>query len=367
MKALVYHGPGERAWEVVPDPVIVDPTDALVKIDAATICGTDLHILKGDVPEVKPGTILGHEAVGTVLEVGAAVTTIEPGDKVLVSCITSCGRCRFCKEGHYGLCTGGGGWIFGHTIDGLQAELARVPFADTSVYKVPEGLTDEDVLFLADILPTAFEVGVLNGGVQPGDTVAVVGAGPIGLATIMTAKLFTPGHIVAIDLADARLAKALEFGADSTINNGHEDAIGRVMELTGGLGVDVAVEAVGVPETFELCTAIVRPGGRVANVGVHGHSATLHLETLCIRDVTITTGLVDTTTTPQLLKLIQERRLDPTPFATHRFALADTETAYDVFAAAAETKALKVVLTAEPVAALPKRSATPEAEPVAVG
>jgi alcohol dehydrogenase len=366
MNALVYHGPGKRAWEAVPDPVLVDPTDAIVRIDTATICGTDLHILKGDVPEVEPGTILGHEAVGTVVEVGAAVTTIEPGDRVLVSCITSCGRCSFCKEGHYGLCTGGGGWIFGHTIDGLQAEFARVPFADTSVYKVPEGLSDEDVVFLADILPTAYEVGVLNGGVRPGDTVAIVGAGPIGLATIMTARLFTPGRIIAIDIADARLEKALEFGADVTINNGTEDPVARVMELTQGLGVDVAVEAVGVPETFELCTAIVRPGGHVANVGVHGHSATLHLETLWIRDITITTGLVDTTTTPQLLKLIEGRRLDPTSFATHRFALADTEAAYDVFAAAAETHALKVVLTAEPVPVLPEPSELPEQVPAGI-
>jgi alcohol dehydrogenase len=359
MKALVYHGPGERAWETVPDPKILDPTDAIVRIDASTICGTDLHILKGDVPEVTPGTILGHEAVGTVVEVGAAVTTVVPGDRVLVSCITSCGRCQFCKDGRYGLCTGGGGWIFGHTIDGLQAEFARVPFADTSVYKVPEGLTDEDVLFLADILPTAFEVGVMNGGIQPGDTVAVVGAGPIGLATIMTAKLFTPGHIVAIDLADSRLEKALEFGADSTINNNREDAVARIMELTEGMGVDVAVEAVGVPDTFELCTALVRPGGHVANVGVHGHSVTLHLETLWIKGVTITTGLVDTKTTPQLLRLIQERRLDPSLFATHRFSLSDTELAYDTFAAAAETHALKVVLTAEPVPALPAHAEEP--------
>lgn len=356
MYALVYHGPGERAWEEVPDPVIVDPTDAIVRIDVSTICGTDLHILKGDVPEVTPGTILGHEAVGTVVEVSSAVTTIEPGDQVLVSCITSCGRCRFCKEGHYGICTGGGGWIFGHTIDGLQAELARVPFADTSVYKLPEGLTPEDVIFLADILPTAFEVGVLNGGVQPGDTVAVVGAGPIGLAVIMTAKLFTPSRVIAIDLADSRLEKALEFGADVVINNGREDAPEVIRTLTDGLGVDVAVEAVGVPETFELCTAIVRPGGRVANVGVHGHSATLHLETLWIRDITITTGLVDTITTPQLMRLIAERRLDPSPFATHRFALSQTEDAYDVFAAAADTHALKVVLTAEPVQALPQHA-----------
>jgi alcohol dehydrogenase len=348
-----------RAWEEVPDPVIVEPTDAIVRIDVATICGTDLHILKGDVPETTPGTILGHEAVGTVVEVGAAVTTIERGDQVLISCITSCGRCRFCKEGHYGLCTGGGGWIFGHTIDGLQAELARVPFADTSVYKLPEGLTPEDVIFLADILPTAYEVGVLNGGIQPGDTVAVVGAGPIGLATIMTAKLFTPSKIIAIDLADARLEKALEFGADVAVKSS-SDTAAKVLELTNGLGVDVAVEAVGVPETFELCTEIVRPGGRVANVGVHGHPATLHLETLWIRDVTITTGLVDTLTTPQLMRLIEERRLDPAPFATHRFELSQTEEAYDVFAAAAETGALKVVLTAEPVAVLPEHAAIPE-------
>ncbi len=349
MQALVYHGPGEKAWEFVPDPTIIEPTDAIIRIDSSTICGTDLHILKGDVPTVKPGTVLGHEAVGTVVEVGAAVTTIAAGDRVLVSCITSCARCRFCKEGRYGLCTGGGGWIFGHLINGLQAELARVPFADTSVYKVPDGLSDEQVLFLADILPTAYEVGVLNGRVEPGDTVAIVGAGPIGLAAIMTAKLHTPSRIIALDLSDARLEKALEFGADVTINNGNEDAVARVMELTGGLGADVAIEAVGVPETFELCTELIRPGGRVANVGVHGKCATLHLEKLWIRGVMITTGLVDTSTTPTLLKLIEGDRLDPTVFATHHFALADTEEAYDVFGAAAETQALKVVLQAVPV------------------
>jgi alcohol dehydrogenase len=362
MKALVYHGPGQRAWEVVPDPTLIDPTDAIVRIDTSTICGSDLHILKGDVPEVKPGTILGHEAVGTVIEVGAAVTTVEAGDRVLVSCITSCGRCRFCKEGHYGQCTGGGGWIFGHTIDGLQAELARVPFADTSVYKVPEGLSDEQVLFLADILPTAYEVGVLNGRVEPGDTIAIVGAGPIGLAAIMTAKLHTPGRIIAIDLADARLEKAVEFGADVTINNGNEEPIAKVMELTGGLGADVAIEAVGTPQTFELCTALIRPGGRVANVGVHGKCATLNLETLWTRDVTITTGLVDTRTITKLLSLIEGGRLDPTVFATHHFALDETEEAYDVFADAANTHALKVVLQAVPVAQEPA-----ERQQVAVG
>jgi len=348
MKALVYNGPGKRAWEEVPDPQIEEPTDVIVRIDSSTICGTDLHILKGDVPEVEPGTILGHEAVGTIVEIGDAVTTLEPGDRVLVSCITSCGRCRFCKEGSYGLCTGGGGWIFGHLIDGLQAELARVPFADTSVYKVPDELTDEQVLFLADILPTAYEVGILNGGVRPGDTVAIVGAGPIGLAAILTARLYTPGRIVAIDLADSRLEKAIEFGADVAINNGVEDAVERVLKLTGGLGADVAIEAVGVPETFELCAELIRPGGTVANVGVHGHSATLHLETLWIRDVTIRTGLVDTFSTPRLLELIASGRLDATPFATHHFPLDETMAAYDTFAAAATTDALKVVLEAEP-------------------
>jgi alcohol dehydrogenase len=348
MKALVYHGPGEKAWEEAPDPTIEEPTDAIVRVDSSTICGTDLHILKGDVPEVQPGTTLGHEAVGTVVETGSGVGTLAVGDRVLVSCITSCGRCRFCKEARYGLCTGGGGWIFGHLIDGLQAEYARVPFADTSVHKIPDNLADEQVLFLADILPTAYEVGVLNGRVRPGDTVAIVGAGPIGLAAVLTARLFTPAHVVAIDLDESRLERARELGADVTVASGLEDPVEVVQGLTDGLGADVAIEAVGAPETFELCTELVRPGGRVANVGVHGHPATLHLERLWIRDLTIMTGLVDTFTTPQLLKLIAEGRLDATPFATHRFALGETMAAYDAFGDAAQTHALKVVLEAEP-------------------
>jgi alcohol dehydrogenase len=349
MKALVYHGPGLRSWDNVENPKIQSPTDAIVKIDTATICGTDLHILKGDVPAVKPGTILGHEAVGTVVETGAAVTNFQIGDHVLVSCITSCGRCRFCKEGRYGQCTGGGGWIFGHKINGLQAEYARVPFADNSLYKVPSGMTDEQVLFLSDILPTSFEVGIQNGGVRPGDTVAIVGAGPIGLAAVMTAKLYTPAQIIVIDLDDGRLTKAQEFGADVTINNGREDAVQRVLELTGGLGADVAVEAVGIPATFELAAELIRAGGTLANVGVHGKPVTLHLEKLWIKDVTITTGLVDTRTIPQLLSLIGGGRLDPTVLSTHRFPLDATMKAYDVFSDAAKTHALKVVLTGSPV------------------
>ncbi|PSL57325.1 alcohol dehydrogenase [Saccharothrix carnea] len=344
MKALVYHGPGRRAWEDVPDPELVDPTDAIVRITAATICGTDLHILKGDVPEVEPGRILGHEGVGVVKRVGAAVTGIKPGDKVLVSCISACGRCGYCRTGVYGQCLGGGGWVLGHTVDGTHAEYVRVPFADTSTYLLPDGVTDAAAVMLSDILPTAFEVGVLNGKVQPGQTVVVVGAGPIGLAAIETARLYSPGHVVAVDLAESRLEAAKQFGADVTVNAA-DDVERVVFELTGGMGADLAVEAVGVPETFELCTRLIRPGGRVANVGVHGKPATLHLEQLWIRNVTITTGLVDTVTTPTLLKMLAGGRLDADRFTTHRFALDEMETAYDVFERAGETGALKVVLT----------------------
>ena len=344
MKALVYHGPQRKAWEEVPAPVIVADTDAIVRVDAVTICGTDLHILKGDVPAVTDGRILGHEAVGTVTEIGAGVKNVHPGDRVLVSCITACGTCRFCREARYGQCLGGGGWILGHKINGTQAEFVRVPFADTSTYAVPPGVSDETVLMLADILPTGYEVGVLNGRVQPGDVIAVVGAGPIGLATIMGAKLFSPSLVVAIDLADSRLDAAKQFGADVVINNGREDAVAVVMSLTGGLGADVAMEAVGVPATFELATKLIRPGGHVANIGVHGAPATLHLEDLWIRDITITTGLVDAYSTPTLLRLVTSHHLDAAKFVTHRFALDEFVDAYDVFSRAGDTGALKVVL-----------------------
>ncbi|HEY5110970.1 MAG TPA: zinc-dependent alcohol dehydrogenase family protein [Acidimicrobiales bacterium] len=345
MKALVYQGPGSKSWEEVPNPTLLADTDAIVRVTVTTICGTDLHILKGDTPEVTAGRILGHEAVGTVEQVGTGVKNLSVGDRVLVSCISSCGTCRYCREGRYGQCVGGGGWILGHNIDGTQAELVRVPFADTSTYLVPKGVSDEEILMLADILPTAYEVGVLNGNVQPGDTVAVVGAGPIGLSAITGAKLFSPSHIIAIDLADIRLEAAKRFGADLTFNNTSADAVAYVQSITNGLGVDVAIEAVGVPATFELCTELVRPGGRVANIGVHGKPATLHLESLWTRDVTITTGLVDTYSTPTLLKLVASRQIDAAAFATHHFALDDIVTAYDVFSRAADTGALKVILT----------------------
>ena len=345
MRAVVYHGPGNKAWEEVPEPQIEADTDAIVRVDATTICGTDLHILKGDVPAVTDGRILGHEAVGTVETVGPGVKTLAPGDRVLVSCITACGRCRFCREGRFGQCIGGGGWILGHLINGTQAERVRVPFADTSTHRIPDGVTDEQVLMLADILPTGYEVGVLNGKVQPGDVVAVVGAGPIGLAAITAARLFSPATIVAIDLADNRLEAAKRFGADVTVNNGRDDALAAIRSLTDGLGADVAIEAVGVPDTFELCTRLVRPGGRVANIGVHGKPAALHLEELWIRDVTITTGLVDTYAAPTLLRLVASHQLAPERFVTHHFALDEFIDAYDVFTRAGETGALKVVVS----------------------
>jgi alcohol dehydrogenase len=344
MHALVYHGPGQKAWEEVPTPVLIDDTDAIVRVEATTICGSDLHILKGDVPEVTKGRILGHEAVGTVEQVGASVGTLQVGDRVLVSCITACGACRFCRQSRYGQCTGGGGWILGHLIDGTQAEYVRVPFADTSTYPAPAGVADEDLLMLADILPTGYEVGVLNGHVQPGDVVAVVGAGPIGLSAIMGASLFSPSHIVAIDLAESRLDAAKQFGAHVTVNNSREDPLEVVNALTGGLGADVAIEAVGVPATFELATTLIRPCGHVANIGVHGQPATLHLEQLWAKDVTITTGLVDTYSTPTLLRLLGHQ-LDVRRFVTHHFSLGDMAAAYDAFSRAADTGALKVVLT----------------------
>jgi alcohol dehydrogenase len=345
MKALMYQGPGSKSWTDVPDPKLEDDGDAVVRVDATTICGTDLHILKGDVPEVLDGRILGHEAVGTIVEVGPGVKARAVGDRVLVSCISACGRCHFCRQGQYGQCLGGGGWILGHLVDGTQAELVRVPFADHSTYLVPEGLADQDVLMLADILPTGYEVGVLNGRVQPGDTVAVVGAGPIGVSTMMGAQLFSPSHVVAIDVADARLDAAKLFGADSTVNCDTDDAVAFVRGLTDGLGADVAIEAVGVPESFELCTELIRPGGHVANIGVHGRPAMLHLESLWIRNVTVTTGLVDTYSTPTLLRLMSSGQLDASRFVSHHFEMNQMMDAYDVFGRAAETGALKVALS----------------------
>lgn len=347
MKAAVYHGPGRIEWEDAPNPRIVEDTDAIIGVDTTTICGTDLHILKGDVPTVAEGRILGHEAVGTIEAVGAAVSTLNPGDRVLVSCVSACGRCRYCRERRYGQCVGGGGWILGHTIDGTQADYVRVPFADTSTHLVPPAVSDESLVMFADIMPTAYEMGVVNGRVQPGDTVAIIGAGPVGLAAVLAARLLSPSHVVSIDVVDARLEVAKQFGADLTINASREDVTHRLATLTDGLGVDTAIEAVGTPDTFELCTRVIRPGGRVANVGVHGKPATLELERLWSRDVTITTGLVDTWSTDTLLRLVRAGQLQAQRFMTHHFALGDMLAAYDTFGRAGETGAVKVALQKE--------------------
>lgn len=349
MKALVYNGPGDKSWADVPDPVILHPTDAIVRVDTTTICGTDLHILKGDVPAVQPGRILGHEGVGTVVEVGSGVGSIRPGDRVIISCIKSCGHCANCKSGLYSHCLGdegtpGIGWVFGHLIDGTQAELVRVPYADNSLYPLPPGVSDVQAVMLSDILPTGFEIGVQYGGVKPGDVVAVIGAGPVGLAAMVTAALHGAGEVIAIDLDERRLQKAKEFGATSVVLSNAPDWQEQVLSLADGAGVDVAIEAVGVPETFDMAVGLVRPGGAVANIGVHGKPVELHLEDLWIRNITISMGLVNTNTTPLLLRLVAQKKLAAEKFATHHFDFEHILDAYDTFSRAAQTGALKVVI-----------------------
>jgi alcohol dehydrogenase len=345
MKALVYRGPGKKALEDHPKPVITAPTDAVVKIINTTICGTDLHILRGDVATCKPGRVLGHEGVGVIDQIGAAVTSFKVGDRVLISCITACGKCVYCRKLMYSHCTTGG-WILGNTIDGTQAQFVRIPYAETSLYPIPEGADEEALVMLSDILPTGFECGVLNGKVQPGNTVAIVGSGPIGLAALLTAQFYSPGEIIMIDLDDNRLEIAKRFGATTTINSSDGKAVEALMKLTGNRGVDTAIEAVGVPATFELCEQIVAPGGVIANIGVHGVKVDLHLEKLWDRNISITTRLVDTVSTPMLLKVLKAQKIDPKLLITHRFKLADILEAYETFGNAAKTKALKVILAA---------------------
>ena len=345
MKALVFHGRGKKAWEEHAKPTVIDPTDAIVRVTKTTICGTDLHILKGDLPTCEPGRILGHEGVGVIDSVGTAVTAFKAGDRVLISCVSSCGKCEFCRKGMFSHCTTGG-WILGNTIDGCQAEFVRTPHADTSLYPIPEGADEEALVMLSDILPTGFECGVLNGKVQPGATVAIVGSGPIGLAALLTAQFFSPGEIIMIDLDDSRLEIAKRFGATQTINSSDGKAVEALMKLTGSRGADTAIEAVGVPATFELCEQIVAAGGVIANIGVHGVKVDLHLEKLWDRNIAITTRLVDTVSTPMLLKVLKANKIDPKKLITHRFKLADILEAYETFGNAAKTKALKVILEA---------------------
>lgn len=346
MKALVYHGPGKKSWDEVTRPTIQAPTDAIVKIIKTTICGTDLHILQGDVPEVTEGRILGHEGIGIIEEVGNAVSSFKKDDRVLISCISSCGKCEYCKKGMYSHCVNGG-WILGHLIDGTQAEYVRIPFADNSLYPIPAGSNDDAMVMLSDILPTGFECGVLNGQVKPGDTVAIVGSGPVGLAVLLTAQFYTPASIIMIDVDDNRLGEAKKFGATHVINSQKNDVIKEVFALTGNKGVDVAVEAVGVPATFELCQSIIAPGGHIANVGVHGKSVELHLEKLWAQNITITTRLVDTVTTPMLLKTVSSGKLVPEKLITHHFKLNNIMEAYETFGHAAREKSLKVILSNE--------------------
>jgi alcohol dehydrogenase len=349
MKALVYEGPGRKSWTDVPDPTIQHPTDVIVKMTATTICGTDLHILKGDVAAVEPGRVLGHEGIGVITEVGGGVTRLKVGDRVILACISACGSCSYCHQGLYSHCQSaegaeGIGWIFGHLIDGTQAEYVRVPFAENSVYPVPDGVTDAEGIVLSDILPTGFEIGVQYGQVKPGDVVAVVGAGPVGLAVVMTAQLYGPSRVIAIDLDDARLARAADFGATDTINSGSEAWLEQVMAMTDGLGVDVAIEAVGIPATFTMCLEMVRPGGRVANVGVHGAPAQLPLDRLWIANIGISMGLVNTNTLGMLLKLVAQHKLPAEKFVTHEFSMDQMLEAYEVFAHASDHDALKVLI-----------------------
>jgi alcohol dehydrogenase len=345
MKALVYLGAAKKALEERPKPEIAAPTDAIVKITKTTICGTDLHILKGDVPSCQPGRILGHEGVGIVDKAGPGITTFKPGDRVLISCISACGKCVYCRKLMFSHCTSGG-WILGNSIDGTQAEFVRIPYADTSLYPVPDGADEEALVMLSDILPTGFECGVLNGKVAPGNTVAIVGAGPIGLAALLTAQFYSPAEIIMIDLDDNRLEMAKRLGATATINSADGMAKETVMQLTGDLGVDTAIEAVGIPATFELCEQIVAPGGTIANIGVHGTKVALHLERLWDRNITITTRLVDTVSTPTLLNILHSHKIDPKLLITHRFKLDRILDAYETFEHAADTRALKVIIEA---------------------
>ena len=345
MKALVYQGPGKKALENRPKPDITAPTDAIVKIIKTTICGTDLHILKGDVPTCKPGTILGHEGVGIVDKVGTAVTAFKAGDHVLISCVSACGKCEYCRKQMYSHCTTGG-WILGNKIDGTQAEFVRIPYADNSLYPIPQGADEEALVMLSDILPTGFECGVLNGQVAPGSTVAIVGAGPIGLAALLTAQFYSPAEIIMIDLDDNRLEVAKRFGATKTINSTDGKALETVMKMTDKRGVDTAIEAVGIPVTFELCEKLVTAGGHIANIGVHGKKVDLHLEELWDRNISITTRLVDTVTIPMLFKTVASKKIDPKLLITHRFKLDKVLDAYETFGSAAKTKALKVIIEA---------------------
>jgi len=349
MKALVYHGPGQKAWEDVPDPVIQDPNDVIVRVETTTICGTDLHIMKGDVPAVTDGRILGHEGVGTIVEVGAGVTKFKVGQRVVISCITTCGTCAYCRNSAPAHCesVGGIGWILGHLVDGTQAEYVRIPFGETSLHSIPEGMGDDEAIFISDIIPTGYEIGVLNGCVKPGDDVVVIGAGPVGLAAMVTGRLLSPRSIIAVDLDPYRLEAAMrDFGATHAVNSGHPGWMDEVKAICKRGAADVVMEAVGIPPTLEAAFALVRPTGHVANIGVHGAPVTLPIQDLWIQNITVTMGLINGVSAPMLIDLIDTKHLSVKPLATHRFKLDQMMEAYEVFGNAAANHALKVILQA---------------------
>jgi len=344
MKALVYKGNGQCALDDRPIPEIQEPTDAIVKVTYTTICGTDTHILHGDVPTCKPGTILGHEGFGVVHEPGPGVSRFKKGDRVLINCISSCATCNYCRRGMYSHCIKGG-WILGHTVDGTQAEYVRIPLADSGLHLAPEGVDEKSLVMLSDILPTGLECGVLNGKVQPGSSVAIVGAGPVGLAALMTAKLYSPSLVIVIDRDPNRLRVAQKLGADHVVHGGESSPEEAVMGLTDNTGCDTVIEAVGIAETLELAQDLVAPGGTIANVGVHGKSCTLKIEKLWGHNISLTTRLVDTVTTPMLLKLFAAGGIQPGQLITHEYPFREMQKAYTTFKAAAQHEALKMLIS----------------------
>ncbi len=354
MKAMTYYGKNDVRFEERPKPTIIEPTDAIIRMEKTTICGTDLGILKGKNPEIEEmarkktgewnGRILGHEGIGVIEEVGDAVKNFKKGDRVIISCISRCGSCENCQKQLYSHCRQDGGWIMGYMIDGTQAEFVRTPFADTSLYHLPENLNTDVAVFLSDALPTGHEIGVQYGDVKPGDTVVIVGAGPVGMGCLLTAQLYSPSLIIVVDLDDNRLEMAKQMGATHTVNSDKEDAVAKVLELTGGRGVDCAIEAVGIPATFDICQKVVKEGGHVANVGVHGQSVNFEIDKLWIKNLTVTTGLVNANTTGMLLKACECSKLPMDKLATHHFKFDEFEKAYDVFKHASENKAMKVVI-----------------------
>lgn len=345
MKALVYLGPGKISLEEKPKPEIQNPTDAIVRISKTTICGTDLHIVKGDVPTVTAGRILGHEGVGIIDQVGTGVSNFKIGDHVLISCVSSCGKCGNCKKGMYSHCENGGGWVLGNLIDGTQAEYVRILFADNSLYPIPKAVDEEALVMLSDILPTGFECGVLNGQIKPGDTVAIVGAGPIGLATLLTSQFYSPAEVIVVDVDDNRLEVAKSFGATTVLNNSDGKAVEKIIAMTEKKGVDVAIEAIGIPASFDVCQNIVAAGGHIANIGVHGKPVQLNLDKLWDHNITLTTRLVDTVTTPMLLKTVMSGKIQPKKLITHHFEMKDLLKAYETFGSAMKERALKVIIT----------------------